>query len=227
MDKILLVEDEITLAESIKTGLEESGYRVTLASDGLTAKKKGLNETFDLIILDLLLPEINGIELCKQFRSMQIKTPILMLTALGTTENKLNGFDVGADDYLVKPFDFAELKARIKSLINRSLNRVGESPIIKVADLEFNLDSKEAKRAGKKITLTAKESLLLQTFLLNKNIMLSRTVLAEKVWDITFDTGTNIVDVYVNFLRKKIDKDHDVKLIHTVKGMGYILKDPE
>lgn len=224
-NKILLVEDEQELALSVKLGLEENGYKVQWAADGLAAKKLALSESFDLFLFDVLLPGINGTELCKLIRNSGITTPVLMLTALGTTEDKITGFDSGADDYLVKPFDFSELLARIRSLINRSQNKVAQNAILKAADLEFNIESKEVKRAGKVIELTAKENLLLETFLLNRNKMLSRPFLAEKVWDINFDTGTNIVDVYVNFLRKKIDKEHDLKLIHTVKGMGYIFKE--
>ncbi|MCC7051368.1 MAG: response regulator transcription factor [Bacteroidia bacterium] len=225
LNKILLVEDETDLAESIKAGLEENNYKVFVEIDGLVAKKTALSESFDLIILDVMLPGMSGVDICAQIRKANIKTPILMLTALSSTEDKLIGFNSGADDYLVKPFDFEELKARINSLLNRSQNRVGQGALFKAADLEFNIESKEARRAGEVISLTAKECLLLETFLLNKNKMLSRKELAEKVWDINFDTGTNIVDVYVNFLRKKIDKNHSVKLIHTVKGMGYILKE--
>jgi DNA-binding response OmpR family regulator len=224
-NKILLIEDEQELAKSVKLGLEENGYKVVWVSDGVAAKKTGINEKFDILLIDVLLPGINGLELCRFFRSSGITTPILMLTALGTTEDKLNGFDSGGDDYLVKPFDFSELLARIRSLINRSQNKIALNSVLKAADLEFNLESKEVRRGGSMIELTAKENLLLETFLLNKNKMLSRPFLAEKVWDINFDTGTNIVDVYVNFLRKKIDKEHNLKLIQTVKGMGYILKD--
>jgi DNA-binding response OmpR family regulator len=224
-NKILLVEDEQELAKSVKLGLEENGYKVVWVADGLTAKKTGINEKFDIMLIDVLLPGINGLELFKLFRASGINTPILALTALGTTEDKINGFDSGADDYLVKPFDFSELVVRIRSLINRSQNKVALNSVLKAADLEFNLESKEVRRAGSMIELTAKENLLLETFLLHKNKMLSRPFLAEKVWDINFDTGTNIVDVYVNFLRKKIDKEHDLKLIQTVKGMGSILKD--
>jgi DNA-binding response OmpR family regulator len=224
-NKILLIEDEQELAKSVKLGLEENGYKVVWVSDGVAAKKTGINEKFDILLIDVLLPGINGLELCRFFRSSGITTPILMLTALGTTEDKLNGFDSGGDDYLVKPFDFSELLARIRSLINRSQNKIALNSVLKAADLEFNLESKEVRRGGSMIELTAKENLLLETFLLNKNKMLSRPFLAEKVWDINFDTGTNIVDVYVNFLRKKIDKEHNLKFIQTVKGMGYILKD--
>ena len=178
-------------------------------------------------MLDIIIPYMNGVELCKEIRKKNPDVPILMLTALGTTDDKITGFDAGADDYLVKPFEFKELLARIKSLTKRASGVIRTSHTIKVADLELDLDKKVAIRNGKTIELTAKEFALLELFMLNRGRVLSRGEIAEKIWDITFDTGTNVVDVYINFLRKKIDRDFPNKLIHTQIGMGYIFKEKE
>lgn len=223
--KILIVEDEPKVASFIKKGLEEQSYLVDQAFDGTIGKSMALSTSYDIIILDVNLPGINGFDLSKILRENKIKTPILMLTALGTTDDKLAGFDSGADDYLVKPFEFRELLARIKALNKRSTNSQGITNILKVSDLELNLDEKVARRGEQKIDLTAKEFSLLEYFIRNKGKVVSRVDIAEKVWEINFDTGTNVIDVYVNFLRKKVDKDFPKKLIHTVVGMGYILKD--
>lgn len=224
--KILIVEDEPKVASFIKKGLEEQSYLVEQAFDGTIGKKMALSNGYDVIILDVNLPGINGFELCKIIRENHIKTPVLMLTALGTTDDKVSGFDVGADDYLVKPFEFRELLARIKALFKRaSMDSSQISNILKVGDLELDLDQKIAIRQGHKIDLTAKEFALLEYFIRNKGRVVSRIDIAEKVWEINFDTGTNVIDVYVNFLRKKVDKDYNKRLIHTVVGMGYILKE--
>ena len=225
--KILIVEDEPKVASFLKQGLEEQSYEVVLATDGGAGRVIASENRFDLIILDVNIPSINGIELCKIIREKNISTPILMLTALGTTDDKVKGFEAGADDYLVKPFEFRELMARLKALTKRS-SEASINPshsFLKVADLELDLDEKIAIRGGKKIDLTAKEFYLLEYFIKNKGKVVSRTNIAENVWEITFDTGTNVIDVYVNFLRKKLDKDFPKKLIHTVVGMGYILKE--
>lgn len=227
MEKILIVEDEPKVAAFIKRGLEEQLFETDVAYDGLIGRKKAVANNYDLIILDINLPLLNGFELCKEIRLLNTRVPVLMLTAMGTTDDKLTGFDSGADDYLVKPFEFRELLARTKALLKRAAGTSLSGNILKVADLEMNLDSKIVKRAGKKIDLTAKEFLLLKYLVKNKGRVLSRVDIAEKIWDITFDTGTNIIDVYVNFLRKKIDKDFSPKLIHTQIGMGYILKEGE
>lgn len=223
--KILLVEDEAKLAVYIKKGLEEKGNEVDLAYDGLMGKKLALVNNYDVIILDVILPQMNGTDLCKELRQRKIKTPVLMLTALGTIEDKLTGFESGADDYLVKPFELRELIARIKALHKRSMDISSGGTILTIADLEMNLDEKSVRRSGKQIELTAKEFSLLEYFLRNKGKVISRADIAEKVWDVNFDTGTNVIDVYVNFLRKKIDKDYPEKLIHTMIGMGYVLKE--
>ena len=223
--KILIIEDEPKVVEFLKKGLEELGYETDVAYDGQMGAKLALREDYDLILLDVIIPGINGIEVCKKIREKNEQVPILMLTALGTTEDKVDGFDAGADDYLVKPFEFKELIARIKALTKRASGVVHSSNVIKSADLELDLNKKLAIRSGKIIELTAKEFALLEYFMRNKGKVVSRVDISEKVWDISFDTGTNIVDVYVNILRKKIDKDFDTKLIKTRVGMGYIFDD--
>ncbi|AOM80509.1 response regulator transcription factor [Pedobacter steynii] len=225
--KLLLVEDDLRVSELLKRGLEEQGFLVTLAYDGLMGKKLMTSNSYDLIITDIVLPQMNGIELCKEIRMIWPEIPILMLTALGTTDDKIEGFDAGADDYLVKPFDFRELHARIKALLNRSAGTL-QSPlmnVLKYADLEMNLQTKVVSRMGAEISLTPKEFKLLEYMLRNKERMLTRTEIAEKVWDTHFDTGTNFIDVYMNYLRKKIDKNFENKLIHTKTGMGFIFKE--
>ncbi len=225
--KILLVEDEKKIASALKTGMEELGFYVMVAYDGAVGEKLFTNYDFDLVILDINLPDINGYTLSRTIREKNKNIPILMLTALGTVEDKIEGFEAGADDYLVKPFAFKELLARIKSLLRRTISGLSTSHILRIADLEINLDSKEVTRAGNRISLTAKEFQLLEYLVRNKNRVVSRADIAGKVWDIGFDTGTNVIDVYINFLRKKIDKDYTVKLIHTQIGMGYIMKEEQ
>jgi len=223
--KILLVEDEKKIASALKKGLEEQGYYVMEAFDGAIGEKLFLNNQFDLVILDINLPEINGYTLSRIIRQRNQSIPILMLTALGTVDDKLEGFDAGADDYLVKPFEFKELLARIKTLLKRTIKGFSATSTLRIGDLEMNLDSKEVFRAGNKILLTAKEFQLLEYLIRNKGRVLSRADIAGQVWDIGFDTGTNVIDVYINFLRKKIDKDFSSKLIHTQIGMGYVMKE--
>ena len=223
--KILLVEDEKKIASALKQGLEEQGYLVQEAYDGAMGEKLFLSNPYDLVILDINLPEINGYFLSRIIRQHNQSIPILMLTALGTVDDKLEGFDAGADDYLVKPFEFKELLARIKTLLKRTTKGTSPANTLRIADLEINLDSKEVTRAGNKISLTAKEFQLLEYLIRNKGRVVSRVDIASQVWDIGFDTGTNVIDVYINFLRKKIDKDYAVKLIHTQIGMGYIMKE--
>lgn len=225
--RILLVEDEPKVASFIKQGLEEQSYNVTLAYDGFFGHKLASENEFDVIVLDLMIPYINGLEVCKKLREEGIKTPILMLTALGTTDDKVVGLESGADDYMVKPFEFKEFVARIRALSKRYTDSMQLPKVLKVADLEMNLDEKSVKRAGKSIDLTAKEFSLLEFLLRNKNKVVSRAEISEKVWDIHFDTGTNVIDVYVNFLRKKIDKEFERKLIQTMVGMGYVIKSDE
>ncbi|MEZ5017234.1 MAG: response regulator transcription factor [Flavipsychrobacter sp.] len=223
---ILLVEDEKKLADTLQTGLAEQNFDVTIAYNGLDGKKFYLDNAYDLIILDINLPFINGYELCKMIRENDERVPIIILTALNFVDNKIEGFELGADDYIPKPFEFRELLARIKALLRRSDLKVEveEEKLLKIADLEMNLDSKEVRRSGQKISLTAKEFQLLEYLLKNKEKVVSRADIAKDVWEIDFDTQTNVIDVYVNFLRKKLDKGFTPKLIHTQVGMGYILK---
>ena len=220
--KILIVEDEVKVVAFLRKGLEEQGFEVDFAYDGQIGEKLASRGNYDLIILDLVIPLINGIELCRKIRLSNTSVPILMLTALGTTEDKITGFDAGADDYLTKPFEFKELLARIKALTKRASGIYQKSNMISILDLELDLDKKKTFRGGKTIELTAKEFLLLEFLMLNKGRVVSRAEIAEKVWDITFDTGTNVVDVYINILRKKIDRGFDQKLIHTRIGHGYL-----
>ena len=222
--KLLLIEDEPKTVQSLKQGLEEDGYEVDIAYDGLIGKQLAKNNTYQLIISDIIIPGINGIELCKEIRSSGDDTPILMLTALGTTDDKVTGLDAGADDYLVKPFEFKELLARVRALTKRGSGISHTSQTLKFEDLEISLDAKTVHRSGNKINLTAREFNLLVYLIRNQGRVVSKVEIAEQVWDIGFDTGTNVIEVYVNYLRKKIDKDYPVKLIHTQFGMGYVLK---
>lgn len=221
MLKILIVEDEPKVASFIKKGLEENYYEADVAYDGIMAEKMALQNNYNLYILDIIIPFVNGLELCKKLKKSKPSVPVILLTALGTTEDKLEGFDAGADDYLVKPFEFRELLARIKALLKRSDLILDTVNRIVVEDLELDLNKKVAIRQGIVIKLTAKEFQLLQYFMRNRNRVLSRNDIAEKVWDVNYETDTNVVDVYVNFLRKKIDKDFEQKLIHTRIGLGY------
>lgn len=224
--KILIIEDEKKIATTIKKGLTENGYHVDLAFDGLIGKRLFESNNYDLLILDINLPGMNGYELCKAIRNTNQHIPIIMLTAMNTTEDKIEGFDNGTDDYIIKPFEFKELLVRIRALLKRTMNKqLPTGNILKVADLEMNLDTKEVKRADQPITLTAKEFQLLEYFMRNRNRVLSRADIAERVWEIDFDTQTNVIDVYVNYLRNKIDKKFDTRLIHTQVGMGYIMKE--
>jgi DNA-binding response OmpR family regulator len=224
--KILLIEDEKKIADTLSKGLREMNYHVDTAYDGKIGMRIFDSGDFNLIITDINLPGINGYDLCKDIRSRNQHIPIIMLTALSTTDDKIEGFDSGADDYLVKPFAFKELLARIRVLLKRTMyQQLPTGNILTVADLVLDVDSKEVTRAGKKINLTAKEFQLLEYFMRNRNRVVSRADIAERVWEIDFDTKTNVIDVYVNFLRKKIDKDFESKLIHTQVGMGYMMKE--
>lgn len=219
-----MIEDELKTANSLKEGLEEVGYEVKIANDGNTAIDLVNRHDFDLLIMDVILPAMNGFDICRKLREQNHTMPVIMLTALGMTADKLRGFDAGSDDYIVKPFEFEELLARVRVALSR---RQKTMPLNKLrfADLEMDLDTMEVRRGGKSITLTAKEFSLLSHFLRNPNKILSKDEIAEKVWNLNFDTGTNFVEVYVSYLRNKVDKGFDKKLIHTRKGMGYILKE--
>lgn len=222
--KILLVEDERKTIQFLKKGLEENGYEVDSAEDGATGRNLAFRNSYNLIITDVIMPELNGRELCRELRKAKIETPILMLTALGETDDVVEGLDSGADDYLSKPFEFKELLARIRSLTKRQPTPVNEN-LLRFADLVMEVHSKSVVRAGRKIDLTSKEFSLLEYFLRNRGRVIPRAELSKHVWNVDFDTGTNMVEVYVNYLRKKIDKDFENKLIHTQFGMGYILKE--
>lgn len=223
--RILIIEDDLRVAELLQRGLAENGFTPTLAYDGISGKKLALQNDYDLVITDIILPKMDGIDLCKFIRQSKPHMPIIMLTALGTTDDKVDGFDAGADDYLVKPFEMRELIARIRALLNRRANsNNSSSTILKYADLEMNLHTKMVKRNEQNISLTPKEFKLLEYMLQNPERVLSRTEIAEKVWDTHFDTGTNFIDVYINYLRKKIDREFEHKLIHTKSGMGFVLK---
>ncbi len=223
--KILVVEDEKKVASFIKRGLEEESYEVETAGDGEEGLTMALERKFDLIILDWMLPKRDGMSFLKELRDQKLATPVLMLTAKDTVEDIVVGLETGSDDYLTKPFAFAELLARVKALIRRSeMDRGAE---LHFADLRIDPVTHKVWRAEKEVDLTAKEYGLLEYFMRNPNQVLTRTMIADHVWDYTFDSFTNIIDVYVNYLRKKIDRDAPVKLIHTVRGVGYILKEEE
>lgn len=224
--KILLVEDEAVLAGMLNKGLKEAGYEVTIAPDGLIGYDMAVKSQFDVMILDIMLPGMNGMQLCKQLRRQQIDTPILMLTALGTTENIVAGLDSGADDYLVKPFQFAELEARLRTLARRkSAGNNAPADLLQMGALTLNTSTRSASLHGEAVNLTATEYRLLEFMLQNRGRVLSRMELLENVWGIDFNMSTNVVDVYVNYLRKKVDTNPAQKLIHTMIGMGYILKE--
>jgi two-component system copper resistance phosphate regulon response regulator CusR len=224
--KILIVEDEQKIADTLKFGLSEHNYFVDVAYDGNIGERKFLAYPFDLVILDINLPGTNGYELCKLMRAQNTRVPIIMLTSMSTLSDKVEGYDAGADDYIVKPFEFKELLLKIRVLLKRSTAQDFPSGnILRANDLELNLDSMEVKRGDKKINLTAKELQLLEYLLRNKNRVVSRADIAINVWDMSFDTNTNVIDVYINYVRNKIDKPFQEKLIQTQVGLGYILKE--
>lgn len=223
--KILIVEDEPNVVSVLKRGLSNEGFELSVAPDGFVALEMIGAHSFSLIILDIMLPGINGLDLCKQIKKNHPQTPVIMLTALGSTENIVTGLDNGADDYMVKPFKIAELSARIRTLLRRYAGLQQTEELIHIGNLEINISAKTVCRGSHEITLTATEYRLLQFFARNKNKTLSRIEILENVWDINFNMGTNVVDVYVNYLRKKIDKGFDTNLIHTVVGLGYMLKE--
>jgi len=223
---ILIVEDEKKIADTLQLGLSEHGYEAEVAYDGIIGLKIFESGHFDLIVLDINLPGMNGYELCKLIRKSNEQVPVLMLTSMSRMNDKVEGYEAGADDYLVKPFEFRELLLKIRVLLKRSINQpLPAGNVLKAGDLYMNLDSKEVFRGATKIKLTAKEFQLLEYLLRNKNRVVSRADLAINVWDIDFDTNTNVIDVYINYVRNKVDKNFEQKLIQTHVGMGYILKD--
>ncbi|GAB3276198.1 response regulator transcription factor [Larkinella harenae] len=221
--KILLVEDEERLASFIRKGILAEGYEVDVAYDGSSGLALFSQGTYDLVILDINLPQINGFELCRLIRSDNEAVPVLMLTALDSLADKSDGFDAGADDYLVKPFEYQELLLRLKALMRRRGTK--QRQLLRLADLELNLDTKTVTRAGKRIDLTTREYALMEYLMLNKGKAISRVDISERVWNLKHDNNTNIIDVYIGYLRKKIDRDFSPKLLHTLVGMGYILRE--
>ena len=222
---LLLIEDEVSVSNFIKKGVESEGYQLDVAFDGTVGKRLFWLKRYDLVILDINLPGINGFQLCSEFKRDRPLTPIIFLTALDGLNDKITGFQSGADDYLVKPFEFQELLLRVKALLRRSVTMSMTDRKLNVADLELEPSGKVVMRAGKRIELTAREFALLEYLMINKGRVVSRVDIAEKVWDLNFDTSTNVIDVYINYLRKKIDKGYDQKLLHTVVGMGYTLRE--
>jgi len=224
--KILIVEDEQKIADTLKLGLTENGFYVEVAYDGNIGYKLFQSHNYNLIVLDINLPCINGYDFCKMVRAQNAEIPIIMLTALSSLGDKIDGYDAGADDYLIKPFEFRELMMKIRVLLKRTMHQnIPMGTILRAADLEMNLDSKEVKRENTVINLTAKEFQLLEYLLRNKNRLVSRADIAINVWNIDFDTNTNVIDVYINYVRNKVDKPFEHKLIQTHVGTGYILKE--
>ncbi len=230
MVNVLVIEDDERVADLVKRGLEntkEADYKVTIAHDGIVGRDLACQSAFDLVITDIMLPSLNGTEICQQIKAQFPKLPIIMLTALGTTDDKVEGFDAGADDYLVKPFEIRELLVRIRAVLKRFSDDIHHDKILQFSSLTLDTTKKTVEREGKTILLTPKEFNLLEYFLKHPQRVLTREEIAEKVWDTHFDTGTNFIDVYINYLRKKVDKPFDSKLIHTKAGMGFILKEDE
>lgn len=226
--KVLVIEDEPKVAASVKAWLEENDFSVELAPDGAVGRHLAQTNPYDIVLLDLNLPFISGLDVCRSIRAGQPNLPIILVTALGSVEQKLTGFDAGADDYIVKPFDLRELTVRMRTLLKRnSANAADEEApdgeILRVANLELNTGFKTVSRNGIAIDLTAKEFSLLEFLVRRNGRISSRHEIVEYVWDVNFDTGTNVVEVYINFLRKKIDRNFEPKLIHTKQGMGYYL----
>jgi len=222
--KILLVEDDQKILTFVKIGLESNDCMVDIAFDSSIGERLALSRKYDVMILDVVIPGISGFELCKKIRNQNIQTPIIMLTSLDSDEDKLTGFDCGADDYLTKPFNFKELLARIKSLNRRNRETI-INPVLKIADLELDSASRTVKRANREIDLTATEYKILELLLNGKGKVFDRFLIAEKIWGFSFNSGTNVIDVHINSLRKKIDKDFPKKLIQTKKGFGYLISE--
>jgi two-component system, OmpR family, copper resistance phosphate regulon response regulator CusR len=219
--RILVVEDNPKMARFIQQGLTEHGYAVDVAATGEDGELLAATQTYDLVILDVMLPDQDGVQTCRNLRRRGRATPIIMLTALSSTGDKVKGLDAGADDYLTKPFEFDEFVARVRALLRRG--QAQEAASLRFADLEMDLLTRTVSRGGQKIKLTAKEFALLECFMRNPNRVLSRTVIGERVWDMNFDTDSNVIDVYVSMLRRKIERESQQRLIHTVVGMGYML----
>ena len=222
--RILVVEDEKKVARFVQRGLEAEGYAVDVVHDGDTALARALDADWDAIVLDLALPGRDGLAVLRQLRARGSRVPVLLLTARSGVTDKVAGLDLGADDYLTKPFEFVELLARLRALLRRGGST---SPRLAVADLTLDPATREVTRAGRRIELTAREYALLEFLLRNRGRVLSRAVIAQHVWGVSFETFTNVIDVYVNYLRRKIDADFEPRLLHTVRGVGYVLKEPD
>ncbi|MBK6544159.1 MAG: response regulator transcription factor [Saprospiraceae bacterium] len=222
--KVLLIEDEVKAIEALKQGFQEHQIIVDVAYDGQAGLQMAEMNLYDVIISDIIVPYVNGFELVKQLRSKHNLTPIILLTALTGADNTVEGLEAGADDYMVKPFEFKELLARLKALARRGKDRPQAHQILQFADIRMDIDAKELYRAKKKIDLTPKEFALLEYFIRHQGRVISKAEIAEKVWDINFDTNTNMIEVYINYLRNKIDRPFEKKLIHTIFGSGYIFK---
>jgi DNA-binding response OmpR family regulator len=223
--RLLIIEDDRKLAEFVARGLRAERFAVDLAGDGAEGLKHLQAYEYDLLILDLMLPEINGSEVLRRVRASQPSLPVLVLTARDATDDKVRHFEAGADDYLTKPFDFAELLVRVKALLRRS--PAPRTDVIRIADLEVNRLTQQVRRAGQRIELTSKEYGVLEYLLSSPGRVFSRTMILEHVWDQSFEGVTNIVDVYVRYLRRKLDDPFPIKLIHTVRGVGYCIREPE
>lgn len=222
---ILLIEDEVKTLQSLQQGLEELKWEVTIAYDGETGLRLARSKTFDVVVSDIIMPQLNGLELCRRLRQQGIQTPVLLLSALGETDDKVLGLEAGADDYLSKPFEFREFLARIKALARRPQSGQSKNEtVLHFADLELDTMSKTVQRASRPIHLTPREFALLEFFLRHPGKVLSKTEIAEKVWDVDFDTGTNVIEVYVNYLRNKMDKGFSQRILHTQFGQGYVLR---
>lgn len=222
--KVLVIEDEVQVSSFIKQGLEEKAFEVEVAYDGDIGERLALQRDYDVVVLDIVIPGVNGFDLCKILKTEKPQVPVLMLTTLATTADKVAGFEAGADDYLLKPFEFEELMARLRALGRRHTLAVSPSAnMLRMEDLRLDLEKKLAFRSDKSIKLSAKEFSLLEYFMRNPGKAISRAELAEKIWDIKFETGTNVVEVYINMLRNKIDRDFTPKLLHTRIGLGYVL----
>lgn len=221
---VLVIEDDARVSELINRGLLEFGLDVTLSDNGINGLKLASEQRYDLVLTDIILPGLSGLEVCKRLKAADERYPVIMLTALGTTDDKVDGFDAGADDYMVKPFEMRELNARIHAVIKRNAS-MPKTDVLKFADLELNRLTKVVIRSGVELSLTPKEFNLLEYMMMNSNRVLSKSEIADKVWDTKFDTGTNFIDVYISYLRKKVDKEFPCKLIHTKPGMGFILKE--
>lgn len=223
--RVLVIEDDADVASYLNKGLKESGYTVDLADNGKDGLHMALEEQYDLLIVDRMLPGLDGINVVKRLRAEEKTTPVLFLSALGEVDDRVQGLKAGGDDYLVKPFSFSELLARVESLLRRTQNQSDVITSLKVADMEMDLLARTVKRSGQKIDLQPREFRLLEYFMRNPDQVLTRTMLLEKVWDYHFDPQTNVIDVHISRLRSKIDKDFDAQLLHTVRGSGYILRE--